>query len=99
MTKRDQQGRYAKRKSPGFKLFMAGASILSVGLLLLAGRAVMAMLGSFRSCESNVGLTVRSCGKASLNLGDVVIVALFILCAFLAVSVCTASWRLTRSRK
>jgi hypothetical protein len=99
MSKRDDQGRYARKGSPKYIAFIWIFSLLSAGLLLVAGKAVLGVFGSFRSCESNVGLVVRSCGKNSINLGDAIIIGLFILTAFLAVSLFTASLRTTRGVK
>ena len=72
-------------------------SLLSLGLLYVAAVAMKSDLGSFRSCNSNSsGLTVSNCGKASLNLGDVVLIGLFVLSACLVVTLFTAAWRTTR---
>jgi hypothetical protein len=74
-------------------------SLLSVGLLYLAGNAVDADLGSFRSCNSNnSGLTISNCGKQGLNFGDVVLFILFALAACLVVTLFTAAWRTTRGK-
>jgi len=74
-------------------------SLLSVSLLYLAGSAVDSDLGSFRSCSSNSsGLTIANCGKQGLNIGDVILLALFVLVTCLVVTLFTAAWRITRGK-
>jgi hypothetical protein len=74
-------------------------SVLSLGLLYIAGDALLSDLKAFRACSSNSnGLVVNNCGKQSFNPGDAVLLGLFILAAFLALSVCTAALRATKGK-
>jgi hypothetical protein len=90
----------SKQRSTGHLVFIWFSSFVSVGLLLLAGNAVRSDVGQFRSCNSNSsGLVIHACGKTSLNIGDLILFCLFILCAALVVSLFTHSWRLTKGNK
>jgi hypothetical protein len=95
--KRDDQGKYAKRHSAKFIALLWIASFLSLGLLYFSAGAVESDFAGFRSCSSNSSLAIHSCGKDSLNLGDVGLVLLFILAAAMVVSLFTAAWRVTRN--
>ena len=87
----------AKRRSPLFVTTTWVSSFLSVGLLLFIGNVVKADLGSMRPCSTNSsGLSVSSCGKQSINLGDLILIGLFFLAACLVVALFTAAWRMTR---
>jgi hypothetical protein len=89
-----------KRRSPGYLIFIWITSFLSVGLLLLAGNAVRSDIAQFRSCNSNSSsLAIHACGKTSLNVGDLVLFLLFVLCAGLAVSLFTHSWQASKGGK
>ena len=80
-------------------LFIVGtwlASFASLGLLYGALRILSSDLGAFRSCNHNTGLTAMSCGKASVNIGDIVLVGLFIASALLTLSLFTAGWRMLK---
>lgn len=95
-TKRNSRGQYAKPASAKKLVAIWSASIASLGLLYASGGAVMSTFGSFRSCDvNNTGLYIRSCGKQSLSVGDVIIIAVFVAAAALSVSLFTAAWRLT----
>ncbi len=96
---RDTEGKYSKRRSPGFIAGTWIAAVLSLGLLYAAGLAVSSDFAQFRSCSSNNGLALHSCGKNSLNLGDLILIALFILAALLTVTLFTAAWRMSRRAK
>jgi small-conductance mechanosensitive channel len=88
------------KRSFGYVVFVWVMSLLSVGLLLLAGTAVRSDIGQFRSCNSNnSGLVIHACGKSSLNVGDLILFVLFILCAGLVVSLITHSWHATKGEK
>lgn len=94
---RMSDGKFAKKRSP---LYIAGswcASFASLGLLYLATRVLLADLAAFRSCSSNSnGLVVVSCGKRSLNMGDLLLIALFFVSAALVASLFMTAWRATR---
>ena len=96
---RNIEGKFARRRSPAFIATSWIASFLSLGLLYLAGLAVSSDFAQFRSCSSNNGLALHSCGKNNVNLGDLILIALFILAALLVVTLFTASWRMTRGSK
>lgn len=99
VAKRNEQGQYARNGSKKMMLLSWLGSLASIALLLAAGAAVLSSFSAFRSCDSNSsGLSINACGKQSLNIGDFVLVGLFILTAALTVSVCTASWRMTIKR-
>ena len=96
--RRDDKGKFKKR-SAKFVAFSWFISFLSLGLLYAAGAAVYSILGSFRSCDTNSnGLSIASCGKHSMNFGDLVIFGLFIASAALAASLVTAAWRISLKR-
>jgi hypothetical protein len=97
MSKRSKSPKGPQRHSAGAIVAIWISSMLSVGLLYLAGSAVDADLGSFRSCSANnSGLTVTNCGKSGLSPGDLVLLLLLALCASLVVTLFTAAWRMTR---
>jgi hypothetical protein len=100
MSKRPSASRAPKaprKHSPGAIVSIWIGSLLSLGLLYLAGTAVDADLGSFRSCSANNnGLSVTNCGKSGLSPGDLVLLVLLALCACLVVTLFTAAWRMTR---
>ncbi len=99
-TKRNDKGQFRHDSSVGVLAAMWAAGVISLGLVWLAARAVMSDFGSFRSCNDNTGiLTVSSCGKHSLNLGDFIMLGLLALTACLSVSLLTAAWRMTRKGK
>lgn len=96
-TKRNDKGQYTKNRAMKRLAMSWVATLASLGLLYGAGGAVLATFGSFRSCDANnTGLFIRNCGKESLNVGDVIIIGLFITSAALVASVFTASLRMTR---
>lgn len=100
MSRRDTEGKFARRHSLAFIAGTWIGSFVSLGILYLTGAAVTAELSGFRSCSSNnSGLQVVNCGKQSLNFGDVVLIVLFILSAALAVTMFTAAWRTIRQGK
>ena len=75
----------------------AVGTLISFGILWLAGMAVSSDLASFRSCSSNnTGLYVRTCGKQGLNTSDIFLLILFILAGCMVVSLLTAAWRMIR---
>lgn len=95
-SKRNSKGRFVRSHSMAFIIGIWTASIASLALLWLTSRAVMSDLGSFRACSGGTGiLSITSCGKHSLDIGDLVIVGLFGLSAFFSFSLLTAAWRAT----
>lgn len=97
MSKRNDQGQFAKAPSKKSLLGSWTLSVLSIGLLGVTAAMVKGNFASFRSCSANNnGLYLTNCGKQSLNGGDFVLIGLFILAAFLALSLCTHAWRMTR---
>jgi hypothetical protein len=96
-AKRNMSGQFTKRRSPVFIIGTWVVGLASLGLVWLASRAVMSDFGGFRSCNGNTNiLTVSSCGKHSLNLGDFVMLGLFILSVCFSVSLLTGAWRMTK---
>jgi hypothetical protein len=74
-------------------------SIVSLGILAFMALAVKSDLASFRSCNANSsGLSITSCGKQGLNIGDILLLGLFILSAALVVTLLTAASRTIRGR-
>ncbi len=99
MSRRDKEGKYARKYSTRFIIIAWVCSFLSLILLYLAGNAVTDSIAAFQSCNSNsTGLSIHNCGKQALNLGDIILFGLFTLSAALTVSLFTASWRATRRR-
>lgn len=94
--RRDTEGKYTKRRSPAFIVSVWVASFLSLGLLYATGLAVSSDFAQFRSCSTNDGLALHSCGKQAINVGDLMLVTLFVLAAVLVVTLFTASWRTVR---
>lgn len=95
--KRNDRGQYARGGSRKFRMFSWVMSFFSLGLLYVSGVAVSSTFGAFRPCSSNnTGLVVNGCGKQSLNLGDLIILTLFVAASALVASLFTASWRMTR---
>lgn len=97
--RRDIEGKFARRRSPGFIAASWIASCLSLGILYAAGLAVSSDFAQFRSCNTNDGLSLHSCGKQSINVGDLVLIILFILAAVLVVTLFTASWRMVSGNR
>jgi hypothetical protein len=96
-SKRNHKGQFVQGHSQWFIGMMWAASVGSLALVWLAARAVMSDFGSFRNCNGGTGiLSVSSCGKQSLDLGDFIILGLFALSACLSFSLVTAAWRATR---
>lgn len=93
---RRSNGKFAAPRSPLVILFFWLVSFASIGILYLITRVLMANFAAFRSCNSNNGLAIVSCGKHSINMGDVLIIVLFLLSAALVVSLFTHAWRITR---
>ena len=95
--KRNSKGQFVHAHSKAFMAALWLASLISLVLLWLSARAVMSDFGSFRSCSASTGiLTLSSCGKQSLNLGDFALLGLFALAVCFAFSLLTAAWRATR---
>lgn len=96
-SKRNSKGQFVEGHSKAFIVSMWTASALSLGLLWLAARAVMADFGSFRSCNEGTGIVgIPGCGKQSLNIGDFVLLGLLALAACFSFSLLTGAWRATR---
>ena len=91
-----KRAKATKQRAPMLIVVTWVSSFLSLGLLFLTGSVLMSDFGSFRSCSHNNGLTVSSCGKQSLNLGDLMLCILFVLSAALVVSLFTAAWRMSK---
>lgn len=95
--RRSTDGKFATKHSFRHLAFLWICSLLSIGLLFFTGNALTDSIAAFQSCDvNNTGLSVSSCGKTGLNVGDVIFLGLFIASAVLAVSLFTASWRKTR---
>lgn len=98
--RRGNDGKFAVKYSWKYLTFLWVSTILSVGLLFLVGNALTDSVAAFQSCDTNnTGLSVSSCGKQGLNVGDVVLFVLFVAAAGLAVSLATLSWRKTRGHE
>ena len=75
-------------------------ALASVALVWPAVLVAVADLSGLRSCSvNNPGLTINSCGKQSLNIGDFIILILFISVAVLAISAVTHAVRMSRRVK
>ena len=97
MNKHVKKAKATYQRSNGWVVGTWVAGFFSLGLLYLVGSAVEADAASFRSCSANnSGLVVSSCGKQSVNPGDLVLLLLFILTACLVVAIFTAAWRMTK---
>ena len=97
MSRRDDHGKFAARPATWKLVTSWVISVLSLMLLWASAKWVFGDFGSFRSCNnSSDGITIASCGKSSVNLGDLMLIVLFVLIAFFALSVCTYAVRLTR---
>ncbi len=90
---------HPKQRSNSYVIFSWLATLLSIGLLYAAGNAVVSDFASFQSCTTNQGLAIQSCGKSSINFGDIVLVGLLVLSSALVVSLVTGSIRATKGRK
>lgn len=96
-SKRNHKGQFVEGHSTLFIGSMWAASAGSLVLVWLAARAVVSDFGSFRNCNTSTGImSVSTCGKQSLDLGDFIILGLFALSACLSFSLVTAAWRATR---
>jgi hypothetical protein len=94
---RSASGKFTQRKPMRVLAAWWGSSAFSLVVVWLAARAVMSDLGGFRSCSGDTQiLTVDSCGKQSLNLGDMILLGLLALAAFMSFSLLTAAWRATK---
>jgi len=95
--KRNDYGQFAK--GPSKKMLFGSwlGSLAGLGITWAMLLAVWSDLSSFRSCNANSGgLTLSSCGKHGLNVGDVVLLGLFLLAGCLAFSLCTHAIRITK---
>ena len=78
--------------SPGLTVMAFIGGFLSLGLLYFIGKVIANDFASFRPCSSNnTDLSIMSCGKASLNSGDFILIILLILSAVLAFTLFTAA--------
>ncbi len=94
MSRRSQDGQFARRQSPFMVVVIWLGSVVSLGLLVFMALAVKADFASFKSCNVNSsGLAISSCGKQSLNPGDMLLIALLVLSAVMVVTLLTAAWR------
>lgn len=90
---------YLHRSASTIILSWLGA-LASLALVWPAVLMAAADLSGLRSCSvNNSGLTINSCGKQSLNIGDFIILILFISVAVLAVSAVTHAVRMSRRLK
>lgn len=95
-AKRNHKGKFVRSHSKAFIVTAWTLSVISLGPLWLASRAAMSDIGSFRSCNTGTGiLAISSCGKKSLDLGDLIILGLLVLSACLSFSLLTGAWRAT----
>jgi small-conductance mechanosensitive channel len=86
-----------KRHSLSYILFTWVAAVLSLFLLVPTGAAIGAETVSFRSCNvNNNDLVIDACGKQSLNMGDLVILLLFVGSLCVVVCLFTHAWRISR---
>lgn len=92
---------YGDKKRSPFVIAIAWiAAVMSLSLVYFATRAMISDILSFRSCSVNdSGLTVVSCGKQAITLGDVLLGVLLLLSILLSISLFTGAWRASRRRK
>ena len=96
-ARRTFDGKYARKVSLKVLLGTWIGALLSIGLVLFAARALASDIGSFRSCNRNADvLHIVNCGKQAPNFGDLAVLAFFVLCCLLALSLCNAAWRMAR---
>jgi len=75
-------------------------ALTSAALLWPAVLITAADLSGLRSCNvNNSGLTISSCGKQSLNIGDFIILILVVSVAILTFSAVTHAIRMSRRVK
>ena len=87
-------------RSPSVIIWSWVGAVVSLVLVWPAVLVAVADLSGLRSCNVNSsGLTISSCGKQSLNIGDFIILILFIGVAVLAVSAVTHALRMSRRVK
>jgi hypothetical protein len=99
MSKKPKKAKARREHSPAYYTSIWFGSLLSLLLLWFAANAVVSDAQSLRSCNANsAGLTVSNCGKSSINPGDLVILALFVLSAALSVTLFTAAWRTVKRK-
>lgn len=89
----------AARRSPTPIILSWLAAVFSIALAYFFGRASVAAFGSLRSCASTTIAQASNCGKPSLNAGDLMLVALFMLSLLFMMSALTHAWRITRGSK
>lgn len=94
--KRDDFGQFTKGPSKKMLLGSWLGALLSVALMYGAALAVFANFGSFRSCSANDGRVLTDCGKHGINFGDLMIILIFVLTSFMAVSLATHAFRVTK---
>lgn len=88
---------YKRRRSVGVIIWSWLGALLSVLLLLPVGGMVVADVTSYRPCSINTtGLSISECGRRSVGIADLVLLALFVGSVLLAVSAVTYAFRITR---
>jgi len=87
-------------RSAGVIIWSWVGALTSVVLLWPASLVLVADLSGLRSCNvNNTGLTIASCGKQSLNIGDFIILVLVVSVAILAFCAVTYAVRMSRRVK
>ncbi|MDB5184617.1 MAG: hypothetical protein JWN38_425 [Candidatus Saccharibacteria bacterium] len=87
----------SNRKSPGVIIASWFGVAVCGFLLYVAGTLAIASLGAFRSCSvNNSGLAVNTCGKKSVDVSDLILLAIFAGVVILTVSALTHAIRITR---
>jgi hypothetical protein len=97
MSKRNEQGKYARKASGWVISLYVFGGLLGMGSVYAVGRFLGSNLVAFRSCShNNDGLSIANCGKQGLNSGDWVLILLFLLCAALTFVLFKRAWKLSR---
>ncbi|HEY4964380.1 MAG TPA: hypothetical protein VIH90_06850 [Candidatus Saccharimonadales bacterium] len=89
----------SRYKRPSFKVLSLTwlVALLSTLMVAISSYAVWQDVISFRSCNVNSSdLGVSTCGKASINPGDGLLIFLFICSVLLVLALFTHAFRLTR---
>ena len=96
-ARRDTEGKFAQKYTPAQMVRQWVLWLVSVGVVYGVGRFMASDFAAFRSCNRNdTGLYINNCGKQGINVGDLVVIAVFVASILLAVGLFNSALRMTR---
>jgi len=98
-ARREADGKFAHHYSPSQIARQWLLWLISLAIFYGVARFMAADFAAFRSCSRNdTGLYISNCGKQGVNVGDLAVLALFVISLLVVVGLFNRALRMTRKR-